>query len=172
MINELRQPESLDVMNKDSYYVVYRCDRAFTACFVKPSSQTVLDSHISAIECDDEDKAYYYVGVLNYLAYKVVVNNRIFLHHQFARPALAIAIAGLNWKDVEVEARNQVIVLSKQLSQKAPLREFPNQKVALKHIANYGEFKELVKVLDENVEKERLNEALNLVSGTGRRCRQ
>ena len=167
LIDELKQPESLDIMNKNSYYAVYRCDRAFTACFVKPSSRTVLD-HVSAIECDDENKAHYYVGVLNYLAYKVIANNRTFLHHQFARPALAIAIAGLSWKDVDTEVRNRVVELSKQLSQKAPSRKFPNQRVALNHIANYKEFKELVKVLDENVEKNQLDEALELVSGTSR----
>ncbi len=172
LINELKQPESLDIMNRDFYYVVYRCDRAFTACLIKPSSRTVLDSHVSAIECEDESKAYYYVGVLNYLAYKVVAKGRTFPRHQFARPALAIVIAGLSWRDIDANVGDRVIELVRKLEQKVPTREFPNQRIALNYIANYAEFKKLIEVLDENVEKERLEQALSLVSGTSNKKRK
>ncbi len=168
LMNELKQPESLKTLNEDSYYVVYRCDRAFTACFIKPSPLAILDSHVSAIECDDENKAHYYVAILNYLAYKVIMEGRTFIHHQFARPTLAVIIAGLSWKDIDEKIRNRVAELGKQLSQKIPIRKFSNQKVALKYIANYTEFKDLVKLLDETVDRERLKEALNLVSGKRR----
>lgn len=165
LVGELKQPESLKTLSENSYYVIYRCDRAFTACFVKPSPRAILDSHVSAIECDDENKAHYYVAVLNYLAYKVIMEGRTFIHHQFARPTLAVIVAGLSWKDIDKDTRNRVIELSKQLSQKAPRKKFSNQKMALKCIANYAEFRDLVGLLDEAVDREHLKEALELVSG-------
>jgi hypothetical protein len=169
LITELQQPSSLETLNEDAYYVVYRRSRIFSATVLKPESNSVLYDDVAAVECLDEKQAYYYAAVLNYIAYKVKMKKRSFIHHQYARPALAIVVAGLSWKDIDAGVRNRVVELSKQLGQKVPLTEFPNQRVALNHIAKYVEFKELVKILDESVEEKRLNEALNLVSGTGSR---
>ena len=165
LITELQQPDSLETLKNDTYYVVYRRSRVFSATVLRPESQTVLYEDVAAIECSSEDQAYYYAAVLNYLAYKVVMaENRSFAHHQYARPALAIVIAGLSWKDVDSSIKTQVIRISKQLSQKVPNMEFSDQNVALKYMVNYDEFKKLVEILDDTVEKERLEQALSLVS--------
>jgi hypothetical protein len=62
------------------------------------------------------------------------------------------------------ETRERIIELSKLLHEKAPNKEYTNQKVALKDIASLQEFKELAKILDSKVNKEKLEEALSLVS--------
>ena len=167
LINELRQPSRIAKLEEGSYYVVYRCDRAFTAAVVAPKKgeNIIVESHVSAIECEFSKQAYYYAGILNYLAHTVVRKKRNFIHHQFARPALAVAIAGLSWNDVNEDVRERVAELSKELSGKLPLRKFSNQRQALKSLEVYDEFKQLINILDEIVDKERLEMALNLVSG-------
>jgi len=65
------------------------------------------------------------------------------------------------------ETRDRIIELSKLIHNKASDKEYPNQRVALKDIVSLQEFKELVKILDTKVDKEKLEEALNLVSGRG-----
>ncbi|MGK0550323.1 MAG: hypothetical protein ABWU84_12010, partial [Pyrobaculum sp.] len=163
LIKELKQPSQLEILNPSRYYVVYRCDRAFTACVIKPPDNAVLDSHLAALECPSGDMAYYYAGVLNYLAYKVIESERAFIHHQFARPALAIAVAGLSWKNVEDGVRRKVAQLARELSQKCRVVA-NNQSVALKKVARCREFQELKKLLDGIVDPERLKKVLGLVS--------
>jgi len=92
---------------------------------------------------------------------------RSFIRHQFARPLLAVYIAGLAWKGVDEAARSRVIELSKILHEKAPDMEYANQRIALKGIASFAEFKELVGLLDSKADKERLEDALNIMSGKG-----
>jgi hypothetical protein len=67
---------------------------------------------------------------------------------------------------VDDEVRRRIVELSKELHRKAPNREYPNQRVALKDIARLPEFRELVRILDSRVNREKLEEALNIVSGT------
>jgi hypothetical protein len=168
LINELKQPNNITPLNIIKYYVAYRCARAFTAFAFKPmENNIIIESHVGYIECKSEDIAYYYAAVLNYLAYKVVEYKRSFNRAQFARPLLAIYLAGLSWNDMDNETRERILELSKSIHKKAPDKEYPNQRVALKNIASLQEFKELVKILDSKVNKEKLEEALNLVSGKG-----
>jgi uncharacterized CHY-type Zn-finger protein len=168
LINELKQPNNITPLNMDKYYVVYRCDGVFTAFAFKPmENNIIIESHVSYIMCNSEAIAYYYTAILNYLAYKVVEYNRSFNRHQFARPLFSIYLAGLSWNGMDNETRERIIELSKLIHKKAPDKEYPNQRVALKNIASLQEFKELVKILDSKVDKEKLEEALNLVSGKG-----
>jgi hypothetical protein len=165
LINELKQPDSIRTLNSNKYYVVYRCDRAFTACVIKPEGDNVLvESHVSYVECENEDMAYYYSAVLNYLAFKVIELKRGFNRHQFARPLLAIYIAGLSWNDLDEETRMNVVKLSGMLHNKAPQKKYSNQRVALNDISKLNEFHKLKSILDSKVDKERLEEALKLVS--------
>ena len=167
LINKIKQPGSLKTLNPKKYYVVYRRMRIFTAFAFKPTDNNIIASDtVSYIECD-EPKAYYYAAVLNYLAYKVVESGRSFIRDQFARPLLALYVVGLAWKDVDETVRNKVVELSKVLHEKAPDRKYANQKVALKNLATLPEFKELVKLLDSKVDKEALENALDMVSGKG-----
>jgi hypothetical protein len=165
LINELKQPDSIKTLNPNKYYVVYRCDRAFTACVIKPEGDNVLvESHVSYVECDNEDMAYYYSAMLNYLAFKVIELKRGFNRHQFARPLLAVLIAGLSWNDLDEGTRRDVAELSRTLHSKVPREEYGNQRVALKVISELNEFRKLKSILDSKVDKERLEEALKLVS--------
>lgn len=165
LIRELKT--SLDMFKEDHYYVVYRCQRIFTACVPIDLKMAISESHIAYIECKDLEQAYYYAAVLNYLAYKVVESRRSFIRDQFARPAIAVVAAGLSWKTVPEDARMRIALLSMRLSSRLAWREYPNQKVALKHITQHQEFKEIAGILDKLVDKENLDEALNLVSSIG-----
>jgi hypothetical protein len=165
LINELKQPNNIRTLNPNKYYIVYRCDRAFTSCVIKPTgNNVVIESHVSYVECDNEDMAYYYSAVLNYLAFKVIELKRGFNRHQFARPLLAVLIAGLSWNDLDEGTRRDVAELSRALHSKVPREEYGNQRVALKDISKLNEFRKLKSILDSKVDKERLEEALKLVS--------
>jgi hypothetical protein len=169
LIDELKQPK-IEILKPGMHYVIYRADGVFAASTYTPTGNTVSESHIAYVECKEEEKAYYYAAVLNYLAHKVVTSGRSYARHQFARPLLAIYIAGLRWDYVDRETREKVVELSKDLHRKAQslrlCKEIGTKTKALKEIEKIQEFKELVGLLDSRVRKERLEEALNLVSGT------
>lgn len=170
LLEEIAHPGRLELMKPESYYVVYRASRVFTSLVVKPASRNlVLHSTVASIECREEDKAYYYAAVLNYLAYKAITEGRSFIRTQFARPLLAVALSGLSWSSVNKDTRMRIAELSRELSRRIEARGYSNQASALKHIYDkYSEFKEIVRILDEYVEKhnsrEALEKSLDLVS--------
>jgi len=168
LISEVKQPNLIIPLNVYKYYVAYRCDRAFTAFAFKPQHPNIIiESHVAYIESSEEEVAYYYGAILNYLAYKVAQLGRTFIRHQFARPLLAVYTAGLAWKDVDEDTRLNVVKYSKALHEKAPSKEYPNQRVALKDVERLSGFKKLVEILDAKVSKENLEIALGIVSGKG-----
>jgi len=163
LINELKQPDSIKTLNPNKYYVVYRRHRAFTACVIKPEEDNILvESHVSYVECDNEDMAYYYSAMLNYLAFKVIELKRGFNRSHSARLLLAVLIAGLSWNDLDEGTRRVVVELSRTLHSKVPREEYGNQRVALKVVLELNEFRKLKSILDSKVDKERLEEALKL----------
>ncbi|MEM1832440.1 MAG: hypothetical protein QXJ97_13040 [Desulfurococcaceae archaeon] len=162
LITELKT--SIDMFDENHYYVIYRCQRTFSACVPMDLTKAVSESHVAYLECENQDQAYYYAGVLNYLAYKVIELGRSFIRDQFARPAIAIIAAGLSWKTVPEDIRRKISDLSSQLSRKIAWSKYPNQEIAFRHLASRPEFKEIVRILDGYVDKERLKDALNLVS--------
>lgn len=166
LIKELKT--SIDMFNQRYHYVVYRCQRIFTACVPTDLKMAISESHVAYLECNDPEQAYYYAAALNYLAYKVIESERSFIRDQFARPAIAITVAGLSWKTVPGDVRARVATLSKQLSMKLPWINYPRQRTALTQIAQYNEFKEIIHILDELVEKDKLMKALELVSASGK----
>jgi len=165
LIGELRQSSTVKSLSTEKYYVVYRCDRAFTASVYLPAENSVVESHVSYVETRSEDVAYYYAAILNYLAYKVLRSGRTFNRHQFARPLLAMYMADLSWNSMDKETRGRIVELSKTLHEKVPAKEYSNQRIALRELAELPEFKELVKVVDSKVDRSKLEEALPLVSG-------
>jgi len=168
LAEEVAQPSKIETLNASEWYAIYRRSRAFVAFAYKPSKgDIVVYDDASYLEAPSEDKAYYYAAVLNYLAYKVVEECRSFIRHQFARPLLAIYVAGLSWSDVDEATRRRVVELSRVLHEKAPDEEYSNQKAALKEVSKLPEFEELVAVLDKVVNEEKLEEALDYVSGKG-----
>jgi hypothetical protein len=165
LIDELQQPGTITTLNMNKYYVAYRRVRAFTASIFKPIADNfIIKDEVGYVECRDESKAYYYAAILNYLAFKVVEVGRSFARTQYARPLLALYIAGLSWNSVDDEVRREIVELSRRLHEKAPSEEYSNQTVALKDIAQLSEFKELVKTLDSKVNRESLEYALSIVS--------
>jgi len=68
---------------------------------------------------------------------------------------------------MDEDSRNRIVELSKSLHEKAPAKEYSNQRIALQEIARLPEFKELVEILDSKVDKAKLSDALSLVSGVG-----
>jgi hypothetical protein len=70
---------------------------------------------------------------------------------------------------MDKETRGRIVELSKRLHEKAPRKEYSNQRIALQEVLGLSEFKELVKVVDSKVDREKLEEALSLVSGSSTR---
>jgi len=165
LIGELRQPPMVKSLSTNKYYIVYRRDGAFTAVTIKCSlDNLIVKDEVGRIETGNEDVAYYYAAVLNYLAYTALRAKRTFNRHHYARPLLAVYIAGLSWNSIDEDTRNKIVELSKKLHEKAPSKEYSNQRMALKDIAQLSEFRELVEILDSKINKEKLDEALTLVS--------
>jgi len=108
LINEVTQGNSLRTFTSGKFYVVYRADRAFTAGVIEGDERYVPYSNVAAVACKSKEQAYYYSAVLNYLAYKVKNSKRVFSHHQYAKPLLAIILLGLSWRDVREDVRNKV----------------------------------------------------------------
>jgi len=165
LIEEVRQPSSVKPLDVNKFYVVYRGSRIFSSTAIQPfSNDVIISEHVSYVETKDEDKAYYYSAVLNYLAYKVIELGWTFSRTQLARPLFAIHLSGLSWREVDEKKRLKVVELSKRLHEKASDKEYNNQKTALKDLLLTQEFRELVKTLDQTVEKERLENSLRIVS--------
>lgn len=108
----------------EQYVVIYKCQRSFAASVIEPAtiekilgngvSGVIMDHHVSSIYTKNMDIAYYYAGVLNYMAYKVLkLELGGFARDQFGRPLLALKEAGLEWRDSgwqhEVSAISQKI---------------------------------------------------------------
>jgi len=166
LIVELQQPGIIRPLTRDRFYVVYRRVRAFTAATIKPmSDDIIIKDEVGYIETRSEDVAYYYTAILNYLAFKVIEFKRTFIRTQYGKPVLAVYIAGLSWNSMDEETRGRIVELSKGLHEKAPGKEYSNQRIALQEVARLPEFKELVKIVDSKVDRSKLEEALSLVSG-------
>lgn len=165
LINELRV--SLNTFNESSIYVIYRCNRAFTAGIPEVLENAASESHIAYVICKTIEQAYYYAAVLNYLAYKVIEMKRTFIRDQFAKPLIAIIMASLSWKGVPADIRNNVSKLSRALSGKLQWQKYTNQAKALEAVAQTPEFKQIISIFNQYIEKigkDKLEEALNLVS--------
>lgn len=166
LVRELRT--SIDRLNKGSHYVVYRRSGVFAACVPENLDRAVTSDKISYAECYSSEQAYYYTAILNYLAYIVVREGRNFIRDQFAKPLLAVAIAGLSWSDAPEDLRREVSEYSQRVSESITWFDYANKKKALLDIARIPEFSEVIYLLDEYVERnrkqERLRDALDLVS--------
>jgi len=68
---------------------------------------------------------------------------------------------------VDENSRKRIAELSRRLHEKAPAKEYSNQRIALQEVAGLPEFKELVEILDAKVDKAKLSDALSIVSGLG-----
>jgi len=147
----------------DKYYVVYRCQRAFASSVLDPTllrelcplgNGLIIDHHVSYLETNNEDVAYYYSAILNYMIYKVKTNNLgAFEHNQFGRPLKAIREAGLEWKALEWQ--KEIAKLSKCVHREA--RDIVLKVLGIQYMPPYelidcGRDEDIKKKLGERVE--------------------
>lgn len=167
LVKELRQPQKISTLRKGLHYTVYRCNRTFTAAAVDPgelAEDPIIDHHTSALECDTREKALYYAAALNYLAYKAVEKGMGFARSQFARPAMALSVAGLSWNMAGDVEKRIVVELAEKIARTAAWeRSLNTQGEALKSLyRRSGEFRRIIEILDGLAEN--LDEALALVA--------
>jgi hypothetical protein len=182
LIEEFKQPEKPRLLEKDMHYVIYRCTRNFASVVLSPKEiqeysengayGIVVESHCSFISTDNEQKAYYYSAILNYLAYKVIERKATFERDQFLRPLIAILHAGLEWKGKRWQSR--VAELGKKLHQEAPkcFASFIKKGMRVEDCferlktcyETKGLFENLARTINENVNEKRLYESLEFVS--------
>lgn len=166
---ELKQDSPPRALAPGAFYVAYRADTAFVAAALRAGEGHVIESHVSALECEGAEQAHYYAAVLNYLAYRVATAGRAFNRHQFARPLLAALLLGLGWGDVPAGVREEVARLARELSAKLPRARFANRLQALEYAARYPEFRRIVSLLDGAARREGWGLALGLVSSSAQR---
>lgn len=175
---EVIQPDTLKTLVIGKYYVVYRCQRTFSAsAFIPKLSSFIVESHLAYIDCGNEEfKAYFYAAALNYLAYKAIKLGKAFVRDQFARPIYALVGAELTWKNFmerESDALNKIVKLSKTLHEIVPRlfgnRSYRQERSAFKDLESLKEFRELVSLFDKYIEsyvgKEQFEDALSWVTG-------
>ncbi|MEM2294180.1 MAG: N-6 DNA methylase [Nitrososphaerota archaeon] len=181
LIEELKQPDKPHILEANQYYVIYRRIRDFVSVVLTPDDIQKISNNMKYgiivydgcgyIATIDEYKAYYYSSILNYLAYKVTEKRGTFERNQYLRPLIAIVEAGLKWKNDEWQIK--VAELGKELHQKAPscyvnyIKKGMEVAECFKRLRDCDEVKELfrklIKMIDENLQEKRLNEALQFV---------
>lgn len=177
---EAIQPDNVKTLNQGKYYVIYRCQRTFSATVFIPDDRSyIAESHLAYVDCgEEENKAYFYASALNYLAYKAIKLQKSFVRDQFARPIHGLIGAELTWTsfmEKEPNALNRVVELSKVLHSLAPKRfgnkSYKQERSAFKDLESLEEFKELVLLFDKYIEKhvgkDQLEDALSWVTGSG-----
>jgi len=178
LIKEVVQPREPKFLDKGMNYVIYRGKRTFSAIAFKPKENNyILDSSVASIDCsDEEDKAYFYAAVLNYLAYKAIQLRRPFIRDQYARPIRAIIGAELTWNIVserDEKLAQDIVKLSKELHIKASERfrdkKYSQERQAFNDLESIGEFQKLILLLDNYISKyvghKQLEDALSWVAG-------
>lgn len=168
LLAEIKQSD-LTVLSPEYWYIVARGKRTFVSGVIKGNNSLVLDSSVSAIEMESPEEAYYYSACLNYLVY---VTEKGFIRDQYARPFLAIAIAGLEWQrelwqyDVaEISRELHHLINSKNLFENLP-RGFPVQrsiKIMLEDEEIADRFLTMTDIFDSKIDPENLERALSLV---------
>ncbi|MEN2999561.1 MAG: hypothetical protein ABDH61_03190, partial [Acidilobaceae archaeon] len=149
-------------------YVAYR-NKGFLAAYVTMGRRgEAFSDRITLARCESEEQAYYYAAVLNYLAYHVILSERSFARDLYQKPLEVVARTGLSWKEVPEELRRRVAQLSRELEELAVGRELGSRGGSLRTLAEHARFQELMRALDEHIERrggrEQLEEALDLVS--------
>jgi hypothetical protein len=116
-----------EVEKGDVYIVVYRCQRSFVAAVLSPAviremlatgiDKLIISNTLAYLITRDENVAYYYATVLNYLVQAVKMFKGSFILNQYGRPVEAIRIANLEWSGEEWQFK--AAELSRKASEKA-----------------------------------------------------
>ena len=175
LLEEFSQPLKLKEL-EEKYYVIYRCIRNFVSFVISPKdirelTPLIVESHCSLISLEDEQQAYYYSSLLNYLAYKVIENKGAFIRNQFLRPLMAIAELDIEWSGEKWQLK--VAELSRKLQQEAPkcykgfIKRGMRVDRCFERLKSCNEtkslFMELIDTIDKAVNKNKLMDALSFV---------
>ena len=175
LLEEFSQPLKLKEL-EEKYYVIYRCIRNFVSFVISPKdirelTPLIVESHCSLISLEDEQQAYYYSSLLNYLAYKVIENKGAFIRNQFLRPLMAIAELDIEWSSEKWQLK--VAELSRKLQQEAPkcykgfIKRGMRVDRCFERLKSCNEtkslFMELIDTIDKAVNKNKLMDALRFV---------
>lgn len=168
LLAEIKQSD-LTVLSPEYWYIVARGKRTFVSGVIKGNNSLVLDSSVSAIETESPEEAYYYSACLNYLVY---VTEKGFIRDQYARPFLAIAVAGLEWqKDrwqydiAEISKKLHLLIESKNIFEGLPRGFFVQRsiKIMLEDEEIADRFLTMTDIFDSKIAPENLERALSLV---------
>jgi hypothetical protein len=178
LISEVKQPKELKFLDSKKYYVIYRRNRTFASIVLTPEEIRSISSNgkYNIVICDtcsylateNELKAYYYSAILNYLVYKVIRMEGAFERGQYARPLIAILRANLEWKNENWQIK--IAELSKKLHEITPthlesrVRKGMQVKECFKILHQIEEFEEIVRIIDNKVDKNKLLEAIKQVA--------
>ncbi len=151
----------------------------------------ILSNTIAYLITSDEGAAYYYSAILNYLVYKVAISGGGFILNQYGRPIKAIIEAGLKW--VGEEWQQEVASLSKSIHDVArsivlkqlglpvtyPIFEIVDRErdIEVKNVLgekvkdvleslinNVEDARKMFDVIEENIDKDKLRNALRYVA--------
>jgi hypothetical protein len=116
-----------DVKDEDTFIILYRCQRTFVSSVLTPGllreafstgiNKLIISNTVSYMLTYDEDIAFYYSMMLNYLAYRAKILGGKFVRDQYGRPVEAIKIAGLDWRGEDWQLR--VAKLSREIHEEA-----------------------------------------------------
>jgi len=121
-----------DVNDEDTFIILYRCQRTFVSSVLKPEilreafstgiNKLIISNTVSYMLTYDEDVAFYYSMILNYLVYRAKMLGGKFILNQYGRPVEVIKNADLEWrnKDWQIEVAN----LSKEIHKEEKARSF------------------------------------------------
>ena len=127
-----------EVERRDVYIVMYRCQRSFVAAVLTPAiiremfvtgiDKLIISNTLAYLITRDENIAYYYATVLNYLVHAVKMLKGSFILNQYGRPVEAIRVANLEWGEEEWQFK--VAELSRKASEKAHQIAFQSLNIA------------------------------------------
>lgn len=181
LIEEFVQPQEPKLVESGKYYVIYRRIRTFASFVLTPKDIRTFSDHMkhgiviydacSYITLQDQQRAYYYSAVLNYLAFKVIQKGGAFERNQYLRPLIAVLNAGLEWKNKKWQVK--VARLGKRLHQQTPkcLRNFIKGGIRIAECferiktcdKTKNLFTNLIQTIDKNANMKRVYKSLRFV---------
>lgn len=192
---------SSNLKGKDRYIVVYRCQRSFVSAVLTPTiiremfitgiNKLIISNTLAYLITREEDVAYYYATVLNYLVNAVKRFNGSFILNQYGRPINAIKTANLEWNEEEWQFKvaelskktnekvRQITLQSLNISKVTPLYELIDRgmdamikdklgerayEILQTLISTTPEVREAFKIINKKVDEKLLKEAIRKVS--------
>ncbi|MFP3144865.1 MAG: hypothetical protein RXQ93_07635 [Caldisphaera sp.] len=116
-----------DVKDEDVFIILYRCQRTFVSSVLTPGilreafstgiNKLIISNTVSYMLTYDEDVAFYYSMILNYLVYRAKMLGGKFILNQYGRPVEVIKNTDLEWRNKDWQIK--VAELSKNIHKEA-----------------------------------------------------